>query len=74
VALLLSLKPETNVAQIEYIIRQTADDIYEKGWDFETAWGVVNTLAAAHFIAPDRFGVPPPKPTPPARRRSVGPR
>ncbi|MDQ3280075.1 MAG: S8 family serine peptidase [Acidobacteriota bacterium] len=70
-ALVLSLAPDIPVAQLEFILRTTARDIYEKGWDKESAWGVVDALKAAQFVAPQRFGVPPPVVKPPSHRRSV---
>jgi subtilisin family serine protease len=71
VALMLSVKPDLPVAQIDYVLRNTAVDIYTKGWDYESAYGIVDALAAMHYIAPERFGVPPPQPIPSPRRRSV---
>lgn len=72
VALLLSLAPELSVAQIDYVLRHTAHDIYDTGWDYETSWGVLDALAAARWVAPSRFGVPPPTPPVSPRRRSAG--
>lgn len=71
-ALLLSLAPELSVAQVAYALRMTARDIYDGGWDYETSWGVVDALAAARWVAPQRFGAPPPTPVPSPRRRSAG--
>jgi subtilisin family serine protease len=71
-ALLLSLAPELSVAQVDYVLRHTARDIYDNGWDYETSWGVIDALAAARWVAPQRFGVPPPTPIPSPRRRSAG--
>jgi subtilisin family serine protease len=71
VALLLALDPTLNVAQVAYALRQTARDLYSSGWDIETGWGVLDTLAAAKFVAPQRFGVPAPVPPQAPRRRSA---
>ena len=71
VALLLSLDPTIPVAQIDYILRITARDIYAGGWDYESAWGIIDALAAAKFVAPQKFGVAPtPIPLSPRRRAS----
>lgn len=71
VAMLLALDPTLSSAQVDYILRHTARDIYDAGWDYETAWGIVDALAAAHYVAPQRFNVPPPPPFQSGRRRSV---
>jgi serine protease len=71
VALMLSVKPNLPVAQIDYVLRNTAKDIYTPGWDYESSYGIVDTLAAMHYVAPELFGVPPPQPLPSPRRRSV---
>lgn len=71
VALMLSLNPDLNLAQIEHILRHTADDLEEDGWDYHTGYGVVDALKAAQWVAPERFGVPPPPYPQPGRRRSV---
>lgn len=72
VALMLALAPATNVSQIEYVLRQTAHDIATPGWDYETSWGVIDALAAAKYIAYEKFNLPPPVPKPTGRRRAVG--
>jgi serine protease len=71
-ALLLSLAPQMTVAQIDYVLRTTAKDMYGAGWDPESSWGQVDAFAAAKWVAPERFGVPAPEPEPVSRRRSVG--
>jgi len=70
-ALLLSLDPTMNPTEIESVLRHTAHDTSKRGWDYETAWGIVDALAAAQYVAPGRFNVPPP--TYPSRRRSARP-
>lgn len=71
-ALLLSLDPDIPVAQVDYLLRATARDIYDRGWDYETSWGVADALKAAQWTAPERFGVPPPDQPGVPRRRAVG--
>ncbi|HYK05037.1 MAG TPA: S8 family serine peptidase [Thermoanaerobaculia bacterium] len=71
VALLLSLAPSLSVAQTEYVLRATARDVYEPGWDYDSSWGVLDALAAAKWVAYEKFGVPAPKPAPAHRRRSA---
>jgi subtilisin family serine protease len=70
-ALLLSLDPTMNPTEVEYVLRRTARDTAEPGWDYETGWGIVDALAAAHYVAPQRFNVP--QPSYPSRRRSTRP-
>lgn len=69
VALMVSLAPRLKSSEIARILELTARDTAEPGWDFETGWGVVDALAAAQYVAPDKFNVPPPPP-PGTRRRS----
>jgi serine protease len=69
-ALLLSLAPSLSVAQTEYVLRASARDVYEPGWDYESSWGVLDALAAARWVAFEKFGVPAPKPATAHRRRS----
>lgn len=67
-ALVLALDPTMNPTELEFVLRHTARDTAEPGWDYETAWGIVDALAAGHFVAPQRFNVPPPAYTSPRRR------
>jgi len=69
-ALMVSLAPQLKASEIAHILALTARDTAEPGWDFETAWGIVDALAAAQYVAPDKFNVPPPPP-PGTRRRST---
>jgi subtilisin family serine protease len=71
VALMLSAAPDLNPAQVDWILRQTANDVGEPGWDEETAAGIADALAAAAYAAPSKFGVPPPPQPITPRRRSV---
>ena len=71
VAMLLALAPEMNHAQVEHVIRQTAKDVSYPGWDLRTGNGMVDALAAAKYVAPQAFGLPPNEPQP-VRRRSAG--
>ena len=70
VALVVSLAPALKSSEIIRILELTARDTAEPGWDFETGWGVVDALAAAQYVAPDKFNVPPPPPPHPRRRSS----
>ena len=70
-ALMLSLDPTLRSTEVETILRTTATDTAEAGWDYETAWGVIDALNAAKWVAPEKFGAPPP-PTA-SRRRSARP-
>lgn len=70
-ALMLSLDPTLRATEIESILRNTAQDTADEGWDYETAWGMVDALAAAKWVAPEKFNAPPPPL--PSRRRSTRP-
>jgi subtilisin family serine protease len=72
VAMMLSLNPTLMPSEVLRILRNTAVDVSAPGWDYETAWGMVDALAAAQYVAPERFGVPPP-PTQYGRRRATRP-
>jgi serine protease len=69
-ALLLALDPTLNPSGVEFVLRHTARDTEKAGWDFRTGWGIVDALAAAQFVAPNRFDLPPPNYTSPRRRSS----
>ena len=69
-ALLLSLDPTLNPSNVEFVLRHTAHDTSKPGWDHQTAYGIVDGLAAAQFVAPQRFNLPPPNYTSPRRRAS----
>jgi serine protease len=69
-ALLLALDPTMNPSEVQFVIRHTARDTSKPGWDHQTAWGIVDALAAAKFVAPARFGLPPTNYTSPRRRSS----
>jgi serine protease len=71
-ALLLALDPTLNPSEVQFVIRHTARDTSKPGWDHKTAWGIVDALAAAKFVAPSRFNLPPTNYTSP-RRRSTRP-
>ena len=69
VALLLSLAPHANFAQIEFVLETSTSEISTRGWDARSAWGMVDALSAARLLAPSAFGLPS-TPPPPAKRRS----
>ncbi|HYH08559.1 MAG TPA: S8 family serine peptidase [Thermoanaerobaculia bacterium] len=71
VALMLSAAPDLAVAQIDYVLRHSAHDIDVSGWDYNTAWGIVDAFAAAKWVAPQKFGVSPPPPVVSPKRRAV---
>ena len=71
-ALLLALDPTLTSNDILKVLRNTAQDAGVPGWDHETGWGMIDALAAAQWVAPDKFGVqPPPQQT--SRRRPSRP-
>ena len=70
-ALMLSLDSTLSPFEVLKVLRNTARDTAEAGWDYETGWGMVDALAAAQYVAPEKFNVPPPTNT--SRRRSSRP-
>jgi subtilisin family serine protease len=72
VALLLALAPNANFATIESVLERSATDIDSPGWDYFSAWGMVDALNAARMMAPASFGgsagIPP---QPPGKRHST---
>jgi subtilisin family serine protease len=69
-ALLLSLAPETNVAEITHALEATAKDLGTPGWDFDFSNGLVDVFAAAKYLKPSAFGLTQPPPITPGKRRS----
>ncbi len=68
-ALMLSLAPHLNNAQIAYAIEASAIDLGPEGWDMRTAYGLLDIAAAARFVAPEKFGATADDPVPPSKRR-----
>jgi len=68
-ALLLSLDPTLSPSDVRWAIEHTAHDINGAGWDMQTGWGVADALAAAKFVAPQKFNLPDSPPVP--RRQTV---
>jgi serine protease len=71
-ALVLSLDPTLTSSELLKILRSTTREAGTPGWDYETGWGMVDALAAAQYVAPEKFGVPPPS-VQTSRRRSSRP-
>lgn len=70
-ALVLSLKPEMTPVNMEWLLRNSAHDTGDPGWDYFTGYGCVDALAAAQLAAPERFGVQPGQPK--NKRRTTRP-
>jgi subtilisin family serine protease len=68
-ALLLSLAPDLTAFQVALVLEKTATDMGEEGWDTDSAWGQIDALEAAKYVAPARFGLPPTTPEAPGKRR-----
>lgn len=66
-ALLLSLDPTLTPSDVRWAIEHTAQDMLEPGWDAQTGWGIADALAAAKYVAPEKFNLPV-QPDPPRRR------
>jgi subtilisin family serine protease len=50
-ALVLSVKPTMTAAQVQEILKQSADDIGPAGWDTSYGWGRVNVARAVSLAA-----------------------
>lgn len=70
-ALLLSLAPDLNAAQVLLALEKTANDLGDSGWDMRTAYGLINLPAAARYVAPGAFGLDPVPPVPGSKRRGT---
>lgn len=70
-ALLLALEPTLRPVDIAFVLRHTARDTGDPGWDRHTGYGIVDARAAGEFVAPAKFNVPPPSYK--GRRRSARP-
>jgi subtilisin family serine protease len=68
-ALLWSINPNLRPDQIRQAIEDSAEDLGAPGFDPKYGHGLVDALAAAKRIAPDKFGLPPII-TPPRRHGS----
>lgn len=58
-ALLLALDPQMSVADLETLLRQTADDLGAPGWDPHFGWGRVNAWRAVAAISAQAGNVRP---------------
>ncbi|HEX8153907.1 MAG TPA: S8 family serine peptidase, partial [Thermoanaerobaculia bacterium] len=58
-ALLWSLAPNATNEQIRLAMKLSAKDLGTVGWDMNYGYGMINALAAAKLLAPQRFGLPP---------------
>jgi subtilisin family serine protease len=66
-AMLLALDATLTPSEVARVLRNTTQEAGAEGWDYETGWGMIDALAAAEYVAPDKFNVPPPSTT--SRRR-----
>jgi subtilisin family serine protease len=66
-ALLLSLDPTLSPSDVRWALEHTAKDVLDPGWDDLTGWGIVDALAAAKYVAPEKFNLPE-TPAPPRRQ------
>ena len=71
-ALLWALAPDATANQIRLAIENGATDLGQTGFDPLFGFGLVDALASAKLLAPQKFGLParpsPPPPPPPVRR------
>jgi subtilisin family serine protease len=71
-ALLWTLAPTATASQIRLALENSAADLGAPGFDAQFGFGLVDALAAAKMLAPEKFGLPPlpaPAPPPPPVRR-----
>lgn len=68
-ALVWALAPDATINQLKLAMKLTALDLGAKGYDKQYGYGVIDALAAAKYLAPAAFGVDPPPPLNPTRRR-----
>ncbi len=68
-ALVWSLAPQMTAQDIRLALKLTADDLGPKGHDDQYGYGRIDALAAAKYVAPSLFGLPPTQPPVPTRRR-----
>ena len=68
-ALAWSLVPTATAADVVLAMKLSADDLGKPGYDDFFGYGRVNAIAAAWYLAPGTFGVPPPPPLNPKRKR-----
>ena len=74
VALLLALAPTANFSTIESVLERTTTEISTPGWDYFSAWGMVDAFNAARLIAPGAFNggaASTPPPPLPGKRHST---
>ena len=53
VAMMLSVNPDLTSKAVRKILAKTASDIYRKGWDKQSGYGIVNTWKAVQMAAGD---------------------
>jgi subtilisin family serine protease len=68
-ALAWSLAPNATAEQVRLALKLTASDLGPPGYDDFFGYGRVDAIAAAKYLAPATFNVPPPPPLDPKRKR-----
>ncbi|HEY5883101.1 MAG TPA: S8 family serine peptidase [Pyrinomonadaceae bacterium] len=63
-ALIISANPVLTPAQVQDILKQSADDLGAAGWDTRYGWGRVNAARAVCTVMGGSCSVPAPTPTP----------
>jgi len=72
-ALAWSLAPNASAADIRLALKLSAFDLGDHGYDFKFGYGRIDALAAAKYVAPGLFGLPPTPAPVPTRRRPSSP-
>jgi subtilisin family serine protease len=72
-ALVWALAPDASAEQIRLAMKLSAFDLGLKGYDEQFGYGRIDALAAAKYVAPSRFGLPPTQDPDPNRRRPSSP-
>ncbi len=71
-ALTWSLAPTVSAQDIRIALKLSADDLGDEGYDIRFGYGRIDAIAAAKYIAPGLFGLPPTEPPTQPRRRPAG--
>lgn len=54
-ALLLDANPNLKPYEVKQILLNSADDLYEPGWDIQSSYGRLNLESALEYLSPGRF-------------------
>jgi subtilisin family serine protease len=72
-ALVWTLAPNLSAQDIRLALKLSAFDLGDAGYDFKFGYGRIDAVAAAKYVAPNLFGLPPTTAPVPTRRRPSSP-